>query len=261
MGGAVELLNSGAVHIREQAKIDAARIVQKSSNELKGAIAAANAYAQSYSNSRKMKAAGKEIAAIAENTSRNLDAATSGRFVDRLSAAEAVGANVAAASAAGVGGSSVEMFNATQSINRALMEENEDRALRTDLMNSTAAIGDTLEAAVAGQDNQTFQAGLDYTQYVDHVKVSTFDKIVGFAGAAAATYFGGPQAGAAVLDLVSANNRAANGDFDGAAARMTSAFQGGVTGLKSYSDSGGTPWGRDVWDSVKKRGSGANYKI
>ena len=128
-------------------------------------------------------------------------------------------------------------------------------------MRSTAAIGDTLEGAVAGQDNQTFQAGLDYTQYVDHVKVSNFDKIVGFAAAAGATFFAGPQAGAAVLDVVSAGNRAANGDFDGAAQRMTSAFQGGLTGLKSYSDRGQTPWARDVWASVRKRGSGANYQL
>lgn len=261
MSAGLELLNSDAVHIREQSKIDAARIVQKSNNELKGAMAAAAAYGQSYSNQRKMKAAGDNIAAIAENTARNLDAATTGRFVDRLAAAEAVGANVAAASAAGVGGSSVEMFAATQSVNQALQEEQQDRALRSDLMNSSAAIGDTLEAGAASLDNQTYQAGLDYTQYVDHVKVSGVQKVLGFAAAAAATYYGGPQAGEAVLSVVSAQNRAANGDFDGAAQRAGQAFTGAVGAAKGYSDRGATPWATDVWASVKKRGAGANYKI
>lgn len=257
----LEMLNSDAIHIREQSKIDAAKIVQKSSNELKGAMAAAAAYSQSYSNQRRMKAAGETIAAIAENTSRNLDAATTGRFVDRLAAAEAVGASVAAASAAGVGGSSVEMFNATQSLNQSLQEEQQDRALRTDLLGSASAIGDTLEGAAASLDNQTFQAGLDYTQYVDHVKVSGLQKVLAFSGAAAATYFGGPQAGAAVLDTFSAQNRFANGDIDGGAALQERAFTSGLTGLKSYSDRGATPWAQDVWASVKKRGAGANYKI
>jgi len=253
MGSAFELLSSDSVHIREQAKIDAGRITQKARNELKGAMAASNSWMQSFNNQKRLKAAGKSIDDITANIGRNLDAATTGRFSTRLAAAEEVGANVAAAAAAGVGGSSVETFNKTLRINQARQEELEDRGLRTDLLANTALKGSTLTGAVEGLDNQSFQAGLDYTQFVDHVKVTGLQKVVGFAAAAAASYFGGPQAGSAVLDLVSANNRAANGDFDGAAARAESAFTSGLTGLKTYTTAGNTPYGRDIWNSVKSR--------
>jgi len=145
------------------------------------------------------------------------------------------------------------MFNNTLALTGAVQEEGEDRSLRTDLMASSSQRANVFSGAVEGMDNQSFQAGLDYTQYIDHDKVSGLQKVVGFAAAAAATYYGGPQAGSAVLDVVSAQNRAANGDFDGAASRMESAFKGAVTGAKTYTQAGNTPYGRDKWNSVKAR--------
>lgn len=256
MSSALSILTSDAVHIREQAKIDAAKITTKARNELRGANAASQAWGQSLSNKRRMTAAGKQVGEIGENMARNLDAATFGRFMDRLQASEEFGANVASAAAAGVGGSSVEMFNQTARLGQALREEQGDRGLRTDLLSAASAKATAFEAGVSGMDNQSFQAGLDYTQYVDHVKMSTASKVLGFAAAAGATYFGGPQAGDAVLSLVDGQNRFANGDFDGGAARMGQAFTGAVSGFKGYSDRNSTPWGEDVWASVKKNYGG-----
>lgn len=251
MSGGLSILTSGAVHTREQAKIDAGRITQKARNELKGEMAASAAWGQSLSNRRRMQAAGRAVGEIGENMGRNLDVATNGRFMERLAASEEFGANVANAAAAGVGGSSVEMFNSTMRLSQALREEQGDRGLRTDLIASADARASAYEDGANSMDNQSFQAGLDYTQYVDHVKMSTGAKVLGFAAAAGATYFGGPKAGAAVLDLVDAQNRSANGDFDGAAARVGSAFQGAVGSFASYNQRGGSPWGKDLWASVR----------
>lgn len=261
MSAGFEILASGSVHTREQAKIDAARLTQKARNELKGAMSASQAWAQSFANSRKMKMAGEQVGEIAENMARNLDVATSGRFADRLEASQAFGANVASAAAAGVGGSSIEMFNNTLRTTQALREESGDRALNTDLIASSNSRANTYGDAAGSMDNQSFQAGLDYTQYIDHVKMSTTAKVLGFAAAAGATYFGGPQAGEAVLSLVAGENKMANGDFEGGFSSYGSAFTNGVSALKGYTTRGNTPYGQDIWASARRQGAGAVPQI
>lgn len=248
-----DVLTADAVHTREQAKINASRVLQKARNELKGETAATNAWVQSFSNQRRMRAAGSAANEINENIGRNLDAATYGRLGERIAAAEELGANIASAAAAGVGGSVVDTYNNTISLSAAMAEEQGDRALRTDLLSSTAQRGDTFRNAVESMDNQTFNPGLDYTQFVDHQKMSALQKIGTFAGAAAAAYYGGPQAGKAVFDAGAALHAANNGNFEQAAMYSASAFQGAVTGAKRYSDAGGQSWGGTVWESVKRR--------
>jgi hypothetical protein len=255
-----EVLTADAIHTREQSKIDAARVTQAARNELKAATASQNAWVQSFSNQRRLRAAGRQAGELAENIGRNLDAATYGRVGERLAASEELGANMASAAAAGVGGSVVDTYNNTIRLSAAMNEEQGDRALRTDLLSSSAMRGDLIANATEGLDNQTFNAGLDYTRYVDHVKMSGLQKIATVVGAAAATYYGGPQAGKAVFDASAAMHAADNGDFEGASAKAASAFQGTILGAKRYSDSGGQSWGGDVWQSVKKR-YGANLNI
>lgn len=261
MSAGFQILASGSIHTREQAKIDASRITQKARNELKGAIAGSQAWAQSLSNKRKMDSAGAQVGELAENMARNLDVASSGRFADRLEASQAFGANVASAAAAGVGGSSIEIFNQTLSTSQALREEAGDRALNTDLIASANSRANTYADAAGSQDNQSFQAGLDYTQYIDHVKMSTASKVLGFAAAAGATYFGGPQAGEAVLNLVQGENEMANGNFEAGFASYGKSFVNGVGAAKGYSNRGGTPYAQDVWASARRQGAGAVPQI
>jgi len=248
-----EILTSDAVHIREQAKIDAARVTQAARNELKAAQASQNSWVQSYSNQRRVKAAARQADEIAANIGRNLDAATYGRIGERLAVSEELGANIAAAAAAGVGGSVVDTFNSTISLSAAMAEEQGNRAIATDLFAATASRGAVLDDAYSGMDQQTFNAGLDYSQFVDHQKMSTAQKLFTISNAAAATYFGGPQAGKAVFDASAAIYAAENGDFDGASMKAASAFQGAVIGAKRYSDAGGETYGGRLWDSVRSR--------
>lgn len=233
------LLYGDAIHIREQSKIDAARITQKSGNELRGAQTALQQFSASLANSRAMEAAGKRANAITENIARNLDASAAGEFMSRVQAAEELGANLAMAAAAGVGGSSVEAYNQTIRLNRAMQEEQGDRATRSDLVNATMARGDALIEATAGLDNNVYRANLDYTQYVDHKKMGTFERL-GFLGmAAAATVFGGPQAGAAVVGLAESKQAAMNGDFGTASQSLTGAIQQGLSAYRTHHTTGG----------------------
>lgn len=263
MGGATSLLMDGPVHRREQAKIDAARIRQTGSNKLSASNASMQQWVQSLQNSRRLRAAGDQVGAITENVGRNLDAAASGRMMARLAASEALGASIAQASAAGVGGTTIDLVNRTMQLSQDLQEEQLDRGVQSDLIGASRARGQAIGNAVDAMDNGVFQAPMDYTQYINHKRMNPLRKYLTFQAASVATYFGGPQAGAAVLDLADGQQRAINGDLDGAAARFTSGFEGAVSAGKSYTTRGNTPYGQDLWNSTRRRqaAAGANLQI
>jgi len=271
------MLYAGATHIIEQSKIDAARITQKSGNEKRGAIAALQRGAASIANQRVLDAAGSQVNDISGNIARNLDAASQGHFMSRIAAAEELGSSMAMAAAAGVGGSSVEAYNSTVRLNRAMQEEQAMRAVNSDNINMSAQRGAVMSNAVAGMDNNVYNADQDFTQYVDHKKgkgLFSFEGIATVAGAAAATYFGGPKAGQAVLklgtSLIQGNNAAANGDFATAGSQMDSAIKAGFDTFKAAGDKIGQ-WQSnskvaalskkdDGW-RVRLPSSGSNFKI
>lgn len=245
------ILFAGAEHIRAQATIDAARITQKARNEASGAQAALSNFTKALSNKRALDAAGKQIGAVNENITRNLDAATYGKLGQRVQAAEELGQSVATAAAAGVGGSTIDLFNQQIMATYSREEDQADRAIASDLYLATDSKGDALSNAVGGFDNSQTFANLDFRQFVDHKKMSGLSQVAALAGAAAATYFGGPQAGKAVTDAFVGINDAQNGDFASAAARLDSAVVGGFKGANTYSDLG-SAWGKDAWTSTKR---------
>lgn len=260
--GIMDFLYSGAIHVREQGKIEAARIRTARNNKLAASNAQFATWMQSYSNQRALKYAGEDITAVNENLSRELDNATYGRAMSRLAASEEIGANLASAAAAGVGGNTVDMFQRTLGLTQAMQEETQDRAIATGQYAMATAKNDILNGAVTGMGNQTFAANLDYTTFIDHKKMSTTQMLVTTALAGVATYFGGPQAGAAVFDVSAARHRATNGDIDGSAALMASGFERGLGAFAQYERSGRTPWGETMRARFQDRAAaGANLQI
>lgn len=265
MGSVVRVLNAGAEHISAQSKIVAARARQAASNTRKAAESSLAAFSQSLSNNSILDAAGDSINAINENIGRNLDAVSSGHLQSRIAAAEELGANLAAAAANGVGGSSVEMFNQTARLRNAIQEEQGNRAVASDVYLASKSKGDTLKNAVSSFGRDTFVADLDYTEYVDHKKMSGLAQYAALTAAATATYFGGPQAGMAVTDAFMAVQDSRNGDMAGAASGFENAFKGGVKGYTNYRANGpegsdGEAWGKGLWDSARKTWSNINIK-
>jgi hypothetical protein len=241
------LLYADATHIREQAKIDAARITQKSGNERRGAESSLQRFSAALSNQRAMDVAGSAVNDIAGNIARNLDAAAAGKFMSRIQAAEELGTSIAMASAAGVGGSTVEAYNATIRLNRNMQEEQNSRAVNADNILASANRGNQIKNAVASFDGNVYAADLDFNQYVDHQKASTLEQIVGAVAMVGASYFGGPQGGAAVMGVLEARQAARNGDFGTASQALTGAVQNGVGTAHNYQKTSG-----DVWGSVSK---------
>lgn len=256
------MLYNGATHAREQGKINAARVRIESANNLRASNAALQQWEQSYRNNKSLKYAGEQIANLNENLARSMDEATYGRAMSRLQAAEEVGANMAAAAAAGVGGSTIDAFRSTMSLTSAMQEEQMDRALDTQNFAMNTARADILGGAVDGMGNQIFQANLDYTQFLDHKKMSTSRMLFTTGLAAAATYFGGPQAGAAVFDFSDSQYRAGQGDLDGAATMLERSLTQGMSSFSAYTKRGNSAWGKDLMSGFKQRSAaGANLQI
>lgn len=236
-----QLLYADDIHRVEQAKIDAARITQASGNERRGSETALAQFSASLGNKRRLDAAGASINDSAANSVRIQRALTTGRLADRIRAAEELGQAAAIASAAGVGGASVENYNETVRLTTALKEQRLERSIGEQEWASAQQRGNALKAAVAGLDNNTYRANLDYTQYVDHKKPGFFEQVIGIAGTAAATVFGGPQAGAAVMGIFEARQAARNGDFGNASNALLGSFQNGMGALQASHLTGGGP--------------------
>jgi hypothetical protein len=243
------LISDSARHIAAQAKIDAARLTTKSGNEKKGAITSLARFSQALGNQRRMAAAGDQINAVTENVARNLDASASGKFQTRIQFAEELGASVADAAAAGVGGSSIEQYNRTMALSQAIGEEQGDREVLTQNIAGAAGRGAALKDAVAGMSNDPIFADLDYTEYVDDKKQSMFSKVATLALAAGATYVAGPQAGKAVMKAANATQQANRGDFEGASRSSMEAIGSAYEGVQAYHAGGddkhfGSAWGK-----------------
>jgi hypothetical protein len=236
-----ELLYGNAIHIRKQAEIDAGRITKASGNEKRGAISDLQRFSQSLSNSRTLDAGGKNIGAITENISRSLDAATFGTFMGRVQAAEELGALTAQVAVAGAGGSSVESYEGTVRLSQAMQEEQASRRVNSENISASNQRGDILTDTVDSLGNDVILADQDYTQFVDHKKMSTFDRIATIGMAAGAFMAGGPQASMAVIGMAESQQAANNGDFAGAQSAAFGAIQNGISAFKTSHKMAGGP--------------------
>lgn len=252
------LLYGGAIHIREQAKIDAARITQKPGNERRAKEAELQRFNQTLGNKKLLEAAGNNIGTVTENTARALDAATMGSFSQRIAAAEELGASSAMAAAAGLGGSSVEAYNETLRLSHAMQEEQADRQVRSQVIAAGQERGQILTDAVASMDRSVYSANIDYTKYVDHKKQSGLGSLISVGLGAVVGAFAGPQAGLAVaqagMGFSDASAAANSGNFD----QASSSLMGGITSAVSSVGRSRTA-GEKVWGSARSKA--ASVKI
>lgn len=265
MGSLTSFLTAGAEHRVAQAKIDAARKTQASGNLRSASEANLARFSQSLANSRQMKAAGEQMNAQTQNVAHMLDQATTGSAFQRLEAASAIGEATAMAAAAGVGGSSVDTYKATMQLREAVNQEAMSQEIKANSINMSAQKGAILEDAVASQNNNSIQTAMDYTEYVDHVKLRT--SLGSMVALGAATYFGGPKAGMAVADMQIASNRYANADFAGGNQLLTQAADSALGALKDMNrmglGSGKATQAKSATGGFWKSGTGTglNFKI
>lgn len=235
-----------------QGQVNAKRITTKSGNEKRVAQTDLQLFSQALGNRKIMEAAGKNINAYGENIAKNLEGAAMGAFQDQIRSAEELGATTAMASAAGIGGSSIQAYNDTLRTMDGLRREQDDRQFNRDLYAAGQARGDILTGAVDSFDKNVYRADLDVSTYMDVKKPSFLAGAATLGLAAAATYFGGPQAGQAVIGFRESQMAAERGDFAAASSSLTGSIMAGISAFKTYRQTGG-----NLWSSSK---AGANIK-
>ncbi|WYW04345.1 internal virion protein [Pseudomonas phage vB_PpuP-Kurepalu-1] len=149
-----------ANNIVVEANAKAQNTVTAATNELAAAQGSLARYRQSLANQTFLKNVAKEGEAIGKNLGRLQEQSINGGINTRLRAAEATGTIMAAASAAGVGGATVDILQQTVEAQAARQQEMDDRNLRA----ATSDASDKLTALT----EQAF-LGLNTTQYIDRV--------------------------------------------------------------------------------------------
>lgn len=236
--------------IQKQGQVNAKRITTKSGNEKRVAQNDLQLFSQSLGNRKIMDAAGKNVTAYGENIVKSMEAVTLGSFEDQLRGAEELGATTAMASAMGMGGSSIQAYNDTIETSNNLRREQQSRQIDRNIYSAQRTRGDILTNAVAATDQNIYRADLDVSQYMDIKKPSFLAGAATLGLAAAATYFGGPQAGQAVLGFRESGMAAANGDYASASQSMTGAMMAGIGAFKTVHTVGS---GKGLWGSTTQR--------
>lgn len=153
--GQLEIQNKVAKH---NAKIQDQ--LNQASSEVAAAQGALSRYKKSLSNQSILKNAAQYNESLGKNLGRLQEQATQGNIATRLQAAERTGQLVASASAAGIGGSTVDQIN-------QVIKSQAARALQQSDHNTKLATSDTLDRM--RQVNEAAFAGLDDISQIDRV--------------------------------------------------------------------------------------------
>lgn len=151
----------------EQAEEVAAaqRTIRDARNERAGAQSSLALWSQSLGNKIKLDRAGATINAMQADVLRKSDDMVLGNVSDRMRTAELLGASIAQAAAAGVGGSTIEQYNTAMNLGDALKEERTARALNTAKWQAHEQAASTLKETVASLGYETFAADMDRNSY------------------------------------------------------------------------------------------------
>lgn len=121
-------------------------------------------YQQARSNKYKLISGAESIEAQRTNMARLSDEAVRGSFEQRIAASEVAGALAASAGAAGIGGSSLDMIDASNRIRQQRAEEIANRQTDTQLYDAQRGIDQTAAATILGLDDVQFNDSINYMQ-------------------------------------------------------------------------------------------------
>lgn len=246
-----------AQHKVQKAEVERKRTLQKAENEASAKNSDLRRKMQAIQNEAVLRAAGKQFNAITANMVDASDTASRSTFLNRLGDMQAMGAAVAEAAAAGIGGSTVDGHNRTTRLQRAIREEQADRLLQQGQIRTLDQRNAVMENAVNSMDRTLHMADIDLTEYKDPVRAKgmNFGQL---ALTAVATYFGGPMAGQATASAfdsaLSADAMMKNGQWGQAGQQYSQALSQGFQGFQgatSYMQGNGQSWGATQYDKVK----------
>lgn len=139
-------------------------------------------YQQAYSNKYKLQGGADSIEAQRTTLLRLADASVQGSFESRIAASEVAGALAAQSGFAGVGGGSLQMIEAANTMRFQRADELRQRQTDQQLYDGERNIEQTLESTVLGLDNVQFFDNINYmTAQESYIKEPSWLEIGGNA--------------------------------------------------------------------------------
>ncbi|ANH51100.1 internal virion protein [Pseudomonas phage VSW-3] len=137
------------------------RATQNVLSKAKGDLAR---YQQARGNKYKLIQGAEAVESQQTNVLRLTDQAVRGGFDQRIAASEEAGALVAASGAAGVGGGSIDMIDASNRIRQQRVTELQDRSLKDATYDAERNIDQTIRSTILGLDDIQFNDDINFMQ-------------------------------------------------------------------------------------------------
>lgn len=260
MGSVYEIYNSPNVHRVRVAEYESATQVRTANNKKEAAAVALAEFSRSLGNNLRIEQAGKRYNEEINALAQTMEGRATVRLSASLAASEKLGQLQAGAAAAGVGGSSIELLGDTVTLQRNI--EQDLQRVTTERIGAAGmrTSASSFAAQAVSQDFSRTLGNFDYTINVAPQPLK--HRYLKLLGVAAATYFGGPQAGQAAADAAVGEWKQNNGDWDGAARYLGRATSGLIASVKDWGggDSDSNSWfGRVIQSSSVKKDSEVNW--
>lgn len=246
MGSLTAILQSG--NTTRIAKANYRQQVADTANTNKLEVQKGNfsVFMRSLNNKAKLNAAQREYNYQVGTLDEELRGAETGNINSSLQLATAQGALRAQAGAVGVGGSTVDLMDTLTRLQSATTKQQQDNAVSLLASKGAKSTASIISGALGNLDMSRTFGQFDYRSYIQPKGLR--HKALTLVGIAAATYFGGPQAGEAAADGAMGEWQAENGNFTGAMQSYGGAVTNTTAALKSSGQRGGQSWASSAFN-------------
>jgi len=240
MGGVSTIVQSNNITRIARANYRAAVAQTKNTNKFEVAKGNLSEFMRSLNNRERVNAASKEYNFQMEQLSEELRAKQGASLNTQAQLAAARGAITAQAGYVGVGGSSADLMDTMVRLQSEMDQEMQNNALNLMASRGAKQTAQIMVGAYKGMDIGRTFGQFDFSQHIAPKAMN--NRFLKLVGVAAATYFGGPQAGEAAANAAVAEWQGQNGDFQGMGVSMAKAGQGAAAAWQQASQRGGKSW-------------------
>lgn len=256
MGGVNTIIQANNTTRVARAQYRASVANTANTNRLESSKASFGDFMRTFRNKAVVNSASKEYNAQMDQLSEELRTSGNAGMNTQVQLAVARGALAAQAGYVGVGGSSADLMDTMVGLQAEMDMESQSNAQMLLASRGASRTASVMAGAYAGMDISRTFGSYDYRQYIEPVAMKR--RLGKLVGVAVATYFGGPQAGAAVADFAVGEWQATNGNFAGASQSFDSAAQNGMAAFRDSAQRG-KAWGSDVAEGMGwKKGTGVD---
>ena len=240
MGGVSTIVHSNNITRIARANYRAAVAQAKNTNKLEVAKGNFAEFMRTLNNQERVNNASKEYNFQMEQLSEELRVRQGAGFNTDVQLAAARGALTAQAGYVGVGGSSADLMDTMVRLQSEMDKETQQNALNLMASRGAKQTAQIMTTAYKSMDLTRTFGQFDFSQHIAPKAMN--NRFLKLVGVAAATFFGGPQAGEAAANAAVAEWQAQNGDYKAMGISMAKAGEGFAAAWQGISQRGGKSW-------------------